>query len=110
MLAFARNPDCHTLHDSTGSPVLPPLELIGPVALRDELGPHLQEALAAFKGSGIDLKIISGDNPQRVAALARQPGLGQELRRVSGTVLAKMDAGAFRQVALDKNIFGRIAT
>ncbi len=108
VLAFARNVDCYTLHDGTGEPVLPSLELIGLVSLREELRPHLQETLAAFGQNGISLKIISGDNPRTVAALAKQAGFARELRCTSGPELAKMDAVAFRQAALDSNIFGRI--
>ncbi len=109
VLAFARNSDCHTLRDGAGAPVLPSLELIGLVALREGLRPHLQETLAAFKGYGISLKIISGDNPRTVAALAKQAGFAQELSCVSGPELATMDPVAFRQTALADNIFGRIA-
>ncbi len=109
VLAFARNSDCHMLHDGSGKPVLPVLELFGLVALREELRPHLAETLTAFKSHGISLKIISGDNPHTVAALAKQAGFAQELRCVSGPELAKMDPVAFAQAARDNNIFGRIA-
>ncbi len=108
VLAFARNSDCHMLHDESGEPVLPSLELIGLVALREELRPHLAETLTAFKGHGISLKIISGDNPHTVAALAKQAGFAQELRCISGPDLAKMDSVTFAQAARDNNIFGRI--
>lgn len=109
VLAFARNSDSSTLHDAVGEPVLPSLELLGLVALREELRPQLQETLAAFRDNGISLKIISGDNPHTVAALAKQAGFGQELRCVSGPELSKMDAVGFAQSARDDNIFGRIA-
>lgn len=108
VLAFARNLDCSTLHDGNGEPILPKLELIGLVALREELRPHLMETLAAFKDHGISLKIISGDNPHTVAALAKQAGFAQELRCVSGPELAKLDSATFAQAAQDNNIFGRI--
>ncbi len=108
VLAFARNSDCHMLHDESGEPVLPSLELIGLVALREELRPHLAETLTAFKSYGISLKIISGDNPHTVAALAKQAGFAQELHCVSGPELAKMDPATFAQAARDNNIFGRI--
>ncbi|HEX9076687.1 MAG TPA: HAD-IC family P-type ATPase [Anaerolineae bacterium] len=115
VLVFARNVDCFTLHDfqpvglNSGEPVLPPLQAIGLVALREELRPHVQETLAAFQSQGIALKIISGDNPNTVAALAKQAGFAQELRGISGPELAAMDAAAYAQAARDHNIFGRIA-
>lgn len=109
VLAFARKSDCQMLHDESGEPVLPALELIGLVALREELRPHLAETLAAFNDHGISLKVISGDNPHTVAALAKQAGFAQESRCVSGPELAEMDPATFAQAARDNNIFGRIA-
>ncbi len=109
VLVFARNVECFTLHDGRGEPALPSLELIGLVALREELRPHVQETLEAFQSQGIALKIISGDNPNTVAALAKQAGLAQELRGISGPELAAMDTAALAQAARDHNIFGRIA-
>src|SRR5690606_22243384 len=58
--------------------------------------------------AGVRLKVISGDNPHTVAALAKQAGLPGDLRAVSGTELAAMDAGTFAQTAEEATIFGRI--
>ncbi|MEZ4558599.1 MAG: HAD-IC family P-type ATPase [Caldilineaceae bacterium] len=108
VLVFAGNPDVATLHDGAGEPVLPPLTLLGIVAFSDELRPHLQETLSAFTDNGVQLKVISGDNPQTVAALAKQAGLPGDLRAVSGPELAQMSPGEFRQTAKDATVFGRI--
>ena len=51
------------------------LEPIGLVALADELQPNVQETIDSFEAAGVELKIISGDNPETVAALARQAGV-----------------------------------
>ena len=75
VLVFAHNPHATDLHDATGEAILPPLTLLGVVSLSDELRPHLKETLASFTANGVQMKIISGDNPQTVAALARQAGL-----------------------------------
>ena len=47
---------------------------LGLVRFSDELRPEARETLARFRETGVQLKIISGDNPQTVAALARQAG------------------------------------
>ena len=57
---------------------------LGLVALRDELRPEAREALAAFIRAGVQPKFISGDNPETVAALARQAGLPPDTQLVSG--------------------------
>ena len=54
------------------------------------------------------MKIISGDNPQTVAALVRQMGLNQPTEIISGPELAQMDEAQFAEAALRGTIFGRI--
>ncbi|MCO5190390.1 MAG: HAD-IC family P-type ATPase [Anaerolineae bacterium] len=107
VLVFAHNPTVTTLHDGD-DPVLPPLTLLGIVSFSDELRPHLQETLSAFTDNNVKLKVISGDNPQTVAALARQAGLPGDLKAVSGPDLAKMGDAEFAQTAADATVFGRI--
>jgi cation-transporting ATPase E len=109
VLVFGRNPDVMTLHGSSGEPNLPHLTLIGVLCFRDELRPHLPEMLAAFRRNHVQIKIISGDNPQTVAALARQAGFDGDLKTVSGTELAAMSPGDFASTAAQATVFGRIA-
>ena len=108
VLVFAGNREVTTLHDAADEPVLPPLTLFGIISFSDELRPHLEETLNSFTTSGIKLKVISGDNPQTVAALAKQAGLPGDLKAVSGPELAEMSAGEFTQTAQEATVFGRI--
>ncbi len=108
VLIFAGSPEAVALHDAQGVPVLPPLSGLGIVTFTDELRPHLKETLASFIDNGIRVKVISGDNPQTVAALAKQAGFPGELAYVSGTDLATMSEAEFAQAAVDNVIFGRI--
>ena len=108
VLVFAGNPDVITLHDAEGHPQLPDLKLFGLVSFGDELRPQLKETLDGFARNNIRLKIISGDNPQTVAALARQAGFAGDLKYVSGPDLASMSAEDFRRVAVETTVFGRI--
>lgn len=109
VLVFAHNEHETSLHDATGAAILPPLTPLGVVSLSDELRPHLRETLADFTAHGVRLKIISGDNPQTVAALARQAGLTGELKLISGPELSHMTPAQFEAAAAQANIFGRIA-
>jgi cation-transporting ATPase E len=54
------------------------------------------------------LKIISGDTPATVAALAKQAGLAKDIILVSGTELAKMNPVEISQWVEKATIFGRI--
>lgn len=108
VLVFGHNADARTLHDTEGKPALPPLKPLAIICLSDELRPHLKETLAAFTRNQIELKVISGDAPETVAALARQAGFPGDLKYVSGTSLDTMDDTTFAQVATESTVFGRI--
>jgi cation-transporting ATPase E len=109
VLLFAYSPDVGAI-DETAKPPLLPASLIplGVLHFSDQLRPEAKETLAGFAAAGIDLKIISGDNPQTVAALARQAGLGDDVPLVSGPELALMDRAQFAQAVNTATIFGRI--
>ncbi len=108
VLVFAYNPEVLTLHDAAGEPALPPLTLLGAISFSDELRPFLKETIAGFTQNGIKLKIISGDDPQTVAALAKQAGVEGDLKYVSGVELVEMDDARFAQIADETTVFGRI--
>jgi cation-transporting ATPase E len=109
VLIFAHSPEVTTLHDSQSLPRLPQnMTVLGLITFTDELRPDAVETLAGFAKAGIRLKIISGDNPHTVAALAKQAGLQGDLRVVSGTELDQMSDIEFAQVAEEATIFGRI--
>lgn len=116
VLLFAHQPGVTRLHvsadgaaDGAGQPTLPPgLIPLGLIAFTDELRPQLKETLHGFAEAGIRLKVISGDNPHTVAALAKQAGFVGDFQVVSGTELAVMDDAQFEQAAHDATIFGRI--
>lgn len=108
VLVFAGNFETTTLRDAAGEPQLPPLTPLALVSLRDKLRPHVAETLRNFQALGVRLKIISGDNPETVAALARQAGLVVE-RAISGTAMAQMSEQEIAQAAEEGVVFGRIS-
>ena len=109
VLVFARNEEVTVLHDEAGQPRLPSLTPVALVALGDELRPQARETIAEFAWLGIRLKIISGDDPRTVAALARQVGLPPDMQLVSGPELARMTSDEFDRVVEEATIFGRIS-
>ncbi|MCL6434328.1 MAG: HAD-IC family P-type ATPase [Leptolyngbyaceae cyanobacterium HOT.MB2.61] len=109
VLLFAYSNDVNALDDCEDHPILPPdLTPLGILQLSDQLRPQARETLEGFSKAGISVKIISGDNPQTVGALAKQAGFGAEIRLVSGPELAIMDSARFSQAAVSCNVFGRI--
>ncbi len=108
VLMLAHDPEPQALHTAAGDPTLPPLTPLGLVRFSDELRPHLKETLGEFVRNDIELKVISGDNPQTVAALARQAGFAGDLKYVSGLEIAEMDDTQLAAVVKETTIFGRI--
>lgn len=111
VLLFAFRPDFPALKNGD-SPILPDnLEPICLISFSDVLRPNIGETLRGFEDAGIEVKIISGDDPLTVAALARQAGIvvkGRELKIISGPELEKTDDSQFNAAARDCTIFGRI--
>ncbi|PJF44521.1 MAG: haloacid dehalogenase [Phototrophicales bacterium] len=90
-------------------PELPPdLKPLCLVSLSDELRPNVNEVLSQFRQAGITLKLISGDNPTTVAALAYQAGFHSDEKAISGMELAQMGRSEFEQAVDENTIFGRI--
>ncbi len=54
---------------------LPELEVVASVILEDPLRKNAKEMLGYFKTQGVDVKIISGDNPLTVSNIAKTAGL-----------------------------------
>ncbi len=108
VLLFAGAPH-GALHDEEGRPVLPPLAALGLVAIGDELRSDVRETLAGFAALGIRVKVISGDDPNTVAAVARQAGLTGDLVLASGPDLDALGDSAFAASVDEATIFGRIS-
>ena len=109
VLLFAYRPEPVPLHDGDEQ-VCDPQGLIplGLVGLTDELRPKAYETLTAFAQAGVDLKIISGDNPETVKALAVQAGFDPQAKLISGPELDRIDDGQIYRAAAEYGVFGRI--
>lgn len=109
VLLVAYHPEPELLEDQGDESCLPePVTPLGLVSVQDELREDAHETLNHFAANGVSLKIISGDNPETVAALARQAGFDEDLTLVSGLELQRMGDIEFGQVASQSNVFGRI--
>lgn len=110
VLLFAVSDDQLKLEGPDGEPSLPDgLRGVAWIALKDELRPHLQETLKHFGEAKVRLKIISGDNPDTVAALALQAGFPADATSISGDELERLEGQQFDKAVAATTIFGRIA-
>lgn len=109
ILLFAWSPEPIQLQVSEGEVHLPhDLIPLGAVSLRDTLRPEARETLARFTEVGVQVKVISGDHPQTVAALVRQVGLAPDIKVISGAELETLDEMQLAEVAQEVTVFGRI--
>jgi len=90
-------------------PTLPgDLEPLGILVLRERIRPDARPTLERFAEAGVTLKLISGDNPVTVAALARQVGLSLEGTATSGLELEHLDDAGLQAAIRGSSVFGRV--
>jgi len=78
------------------------------VELEDEIRPDANEILAYFADQNVNVKVISGDSPDTVSAIAQRAGLEAGGQAVDARAL--VDDGSGLDDALAENdVFGRVA-
>ena len=91
-------------------PVEPPerLEPLGLVVLAEQLRRDARETVEFFRAQGITLKVISGDAPDTVAAIADDAGIPNADAPLDGRNLPDDDA-ELEHVAVAASVVGRIS-
>jgi len=77
------------------------------VVLADKTRADAAETLAYFTAQGVTLKVISGDNPVTVAAVAREAGLPHADQAMDARDLPTDEAG-LREALETHSVFGRV--
>ena len=83
-----------------------PVRLLGRVAVRDEIRPNARQTMRYFLDQGVELRVISGDDPRTVSAIARRAGVPGASDYVDASTLrddAELDAAVDRY-----RVFGRV--
>ena len=83
------------------------IELIGYVLILDKIREEAKQTLKYFKEQGVDLKIISGDNPITVSKIAKQVGIQEYEQYIDMTTIE--NEKDLELVALKYTIFGRVS-
>lgn len=100
MLAVAKN---QPMVDS----VLPELEPLAIFEIDDPIRPKANETLAYLKAEGVDLKVISGDNPVTVSNIARRAGLEDYANYID--LSQGFNDDEVRESASRYSVFGRVS-
>jgi len=77
------------------------------VLLEDTVRPDAAETLAFFREQGVELKVISGDNPATVAAVARRAGIDSDPAGFDARQLPD-DPEEMAEVLESTTVFGRV--
>ena len=95
---------CGVTSESVDSHLPHSLKVMGMIVITDPIRPNIHETLMYFKNEGVDLKLISGDNPMTVAALAKQAGFSEADNYVD---MSQIDEAEIKEAAIKYAIFGR---
>ena len=88
-------------------PSLPPIgRILGLILLTDELRPNVRQALSFFKEQGVDLRVISGDDPITVSRIAETAGLEHASEHAVDVSLLSEEELLLS--ARDSMVFGRV--
>jgi cation-transporting ATPase E len=110
VLLLTWHPDGATLNSTADNPLPSDLQPLGLIGLVDVLRPEAKETLERFRKAGVTVRIISGDDPETVAALAKQAGLDVGPHAlVNGADLEGKSPEHMARVMLTARIFGRVA-
>ena len=82
------------------------LEPVALVLISDVIRPEAPETISYFYEQGVDLKVISGDDPQTVAAVAEKAGVNRASRYVDASALKTEEEIA--EAVENYTVFGRV--
>ncbi|SDT59338.1 HAD-IC family P-type ATPase [Actinoplanes derwentensis] len=107
LVARAVDPEAG-LRDEAGRPELPMLEPVALAVLADELRDDVIETVARFHAEGVQIKVLSGDDPRTVAAIAARAGISRA-EPVAGADLDGLEDPALDRIVARTSVFGRVA-
>ncbi|UNG20392.1 cation-transporting P-type ATPase [Stutzerimonas zhaodongensis] len=83
------------------------LTLLGLVAIIDPPREEAIRAVAECRAAGIRVVMITGDHGVTASAIARQLGMGDDIKAITGPELERMDETAMRQAVAEARVFAR---
>ncbi len=83
------------------------MELIGYIFLLDKIRKEAKQTLKYFEKQGVDIKIISGDNPVTVSKIAKQVGVKNYQKYIDMTTVKSREE--MQKVVKTYTIFGRVS-
>ncbi|MFZ5515270.1 MAG: cation-translocating P-type ATPase [Candidatus Zhuqueibacterota bacterium] len=97
------------LPDSPGTDEESDLIFVGLFGMIDPPRPEVRDAVRLTKTAGIRTVMITGDHPLTAVEIARQLGISDNGRALTGADLEKLSDDELRKELSDVNIFARVA-
>ena len=91
-----------------GKEYVPDLRTVAVIAIEDEVRPDCRDTLDVFIKNGMDIKVISGDDPKTVNSLFTIANIPGERKILSGEELDALEGEDKKNAILETNIFGRM--
>jgi magnesium-transporting ATPase (P-type) len=107
VLAFARCRLGAGKQDLEHADVASGLTLLGLVGIIDPPRDEAIRAVAQCRAAGIRVVMITGDHGVTASAIARQLGMGEDIKAITGPELELMDDTAMRQAVAEARVFAR---
>ncbi len=83
------------------------LKFVGLVCILDKIRPEAKDTVCYFYRQGVDIKIISGDNPLTVSQIAKQVGIQNFDAYIDMSLLPENTD--FKEIVAHYTIFGRVS-
>lgn len=96
----------HSENVSEGVELPEGLEPVGLLLLTDVIRQEAPDTLAYFESQGVDLKVISGDDPVTVSAIAKRAGLKNAEQYVDATTITTQEQ--MDEAVATYSVFGRV--
>ncbi|WP_143962705.1 cation-translocating P-type ATPase [Litoribacter populi] len=82
---------------------------LGLIAMSDPPRQEVKEAISICQSAGIIVKMITGDHPVTAVEVARQLGLAQNEKVITGDELHKLKEEELQELIRDTHIFARVS-
>ena len=97
----------HSKNDFNKKDLPDGVNLLGYILLLDKIRPDASNTLSYFEAQGVDIKIISGDNPVTVSKIAKNVGVKNYDRYIDMSTISENTD--LNDIAINYTIFGRVS-
>ncbi|MHA8137612.1 HAD-IC family P-type ATPase [Lactobacillaceae bacterium Scapto_B20] len=83
------------------------VQFLGLAGIIDPPREEVVQALKEMNAAGVEVKMITGDNPVTAKAIGEKLGLAPSIHAITGAELDQLEGEAFKQAVLDNQVFAR---